>query len=177
MSCGDIVHVVAANHENDRCFGNGRVMGSADCINYAGLVKTPEKLFKCKLGLCQTHCRHVPVFSFLSKYHVIMWSKSANRSRRHSFVDRKWGHGVCSIYALHTYHTPSSCQYGLHFDYLVSGPLPLRSHKDRSSSRGHFWESLVFRLHSKLARSILALKLSVTTTDMLSNHVLMYSCD
>ena len=30
--------------------------------------------------------------------------------------------------------------------------------------QGHFWESLVFRLHSKLARSILALKLSVTTT-------------
>ncbi len=30
--------------------------------------------------------------------------------------------------------------------------------------QGHFRESLVFRLHSKLARSILALKLSVTTT-------------
>ena len=34
---------VAANHENDTCFGSGLVMGSADCINYAGLVKTPEK--------------------------------------------------------------------------------------------------------------------------------------
>ncbi len=30
---------VAANHENDTCFGNGLVMGSADCMYYAGLVK------------------------------------------------------------------------------------------------------------------------------------------
>ena len=30
---------VAANHKNDTCFGNRLVMGSADCINYAGLVK------------------------------------------------------------------------------------------------------------------------------------------
>ncbi len=29
----DKVSVVAANHENDTCFGNGLVMGSADCIN------------------------------------------------------------------------------------------------------------------------------------------------
>ena len=41
---------VAANHENDTCFGNGLVMGSADCINCAGLVKTLEKLFRRKLG-------------------------------------------------------------------------------------------------------------------------------
>ena len=34
----------------------------------------------------------------------------------------------------------------------------------RPPLRGHFWESLVFRLYSKLARSIIALKLSVTTT-------------
>ena len=38
--------IVAANHENDTCFGNRIVMGSADCINYAGLVKTLENLFK-----------------------------------------------------------------------------------------------------------------------------------
>ena len=31
---------VAANYENDACFGNGLVTGSADCIDYAGLVKT-----------------------------------------------------------------------------------------------------------------------------------------
>ncbi len=60
-------------------FGNGLVMGSADCINHAGLIKTLEKLFKCKSGLCQTHCRQVPVFSPLSKYHVITWYKSANQ--------------------------------------------------------------------------------------------------
>ena len=36
---------VAANHENDTCFENGLVMGSADCMYYVGLVKTPEKLF------------------------------------------------------------------------------------------------------------------------------------
>ncbi len=41
---------VAANHENNTCFGNGLVMGSADCINYAGLVETLEKFFKRKLG-------------------------------------------------------------------------------------------------------------------------------
>ena len=51
-------------------FRNGLVMVSADCINYAGLVKTLEKLFKRKLDLCQTHRRQVPVFSRLSKYHV-----------------------------------------------------------------------------------------------------------
>ena len=31
-------------------FGNRLVMASADCINYAGIVKTLEKLFKRKLG-------------------------------------------------------------------------------------------------------------------------------
>ena len=36
---------VAANHENDTCFENRPVMGSADCMYYAGLVKTPKKLF------------------------------------------------------------------------------------------------------------------------------------
>ena len=41
---------VVANHENDTCYGTRLVMGSADCIYYAGLVKTPEKLFKRKLG-------------------------------------------------------------------------------------------------------------------------------
>ncbi len=31
-------------------FGNRLVIGFTDCINYAGLVKTLEKLFKRKLG-------------------------------------------------------------------------------------------------------------------------------
>ena len=42
--------IVVANHENDTCFGSRLVMVSADCINYAGLVKTLETLFKRKLG-------------------------------------------------------------------------------------------------------------------------------
>ncbi len=50
MPCSESVLNIAANHEKDTCFGNGLVMGSADCVNYAGLVKTLEKLFKCKLG-------------------------------------------------------------------------------------------------------------------------------
>ncbi len=41
---------VTVNHENDTCSGNRVVMGSADCLYYAGLVKTPEKLFKRTLG-------------------------------------------------------------------------------------------------------------------------------
>ena len=56
------------------------------------------------LALCQTHCRKVPVFSRLSRNHLIMWC----------------------------YHTPQflpTGQYGLCFGYSVSGPLPLRSHK------------------------------------------------
>ena len=36
---------VAANHENDTCFENRLVMGSADCMYcIVDLVKTPEKL-------------------------------------------------------------------------------------------------------------------------------------
>ena len=37
--------VIAVNYENDTCFVNGLVMGSADCPYYVGLVKTPERLF------------------------------------------------------------------------------------------------------------------------------------
>ncbi len=37
---------MVANHENDTCFGNGLVMSSTDCINYAGVVETSEKLFQ-----------------------------------------------------------------------------------------------------------------------------------
>ena len=79
---------VAANHENDTCFGNGLVMGSADCMDYARLVKTLEKLFKRKLGLCQTHCRQVPVFSRLSKCHM---SNSSIWFRRYAEVRELWG--------------------------------------------------------------------------------------
>ena len=48
-------------------------MDSADCKNYAGLVKTLEKFFNVKLGLCQTDCRQMPVFSRLSKYTLHMY--------------------------------------------------------------------------------------------------------
>ncbi len=40
-----MVAYVAVHRENDTCFGTGLVMGSADYVHYAGLVKTPEKLF------------------------------------------------------------------------------------------------------------------------------------
>ncbi len=41
---------VAVNRENDTCFENGLVMGSAGYSHYAGLVKTPKSCFKRKLG-------------------------------------------------------------------------------------------------------------------------------
>ncbi len=43
---------VAVNHENDTCLETDLtlVMVSADCLYYAGLVKTPKMLFKRKLG-------------------------------------------------------------------------------------------------------------------------------
>ena len=67
----------AVNRETDTCFGNGLVMGSADCLYYAGLVKTQKKVvLRVNLALYQTHCKQVPVFSHLCKYHVIKWSKS-----------------------------------------------------------------------------------------------------
>ena len=74
---------VAANHENDTFFENGLVMGSADCVNYAGLVETPQVVLGVSLALCQTHCRQVPVFSCLSGCHVITWSRSTSHSHRH----------------------------------------------------------------------------------------------
>ena len=114
-------------------------------------LKTLEGCLGVRLALCQTHCKQVPVFFRISGNHVITWSKLANHSHWH------FTH-VSYPQFLHT------VQYGLCFGYFVSGPLPLRSHKDRSHLRGHFCESLIFRWHSKLARSILLLKLSVTTT-------------
>ncbi len=41
----------------------------------------------------------------------------------------------------------------------VSGPLPLHSHKKQVTFfRGHFWESLVFRLHSKISQIHLSIE-------------------
>ncbi len=60
-----------------------------------------------------------------------------------------------------------SGQYGLCFGYCFSGPLPLRSHKEQVTFLGPFLGvPSLLRLHLKSARTILALKLSVTTTNM-----------
>ncbi len=111
---------VAVNYENDTCFGNRLVMGSADCLYYAGLVKTPEKLFKRKLGplpdtlhagacvfppfqISRDHMVKIPPVPAFGSIWVVLW-------------------------------------------LFVPGPLPLHSHKRQvtlTPSRGHFWESLV----------------------------------
>ena len=64
-------HVVV-NHENDTCFGNGLVIGYADCKCLAGLVETSKVVSIVSLALCQTHCKQVPEFSRLSKSDLIM---------------------------------------------------------------------------------------------------------
>ena len=50
------------------------MIGSADCINYAGLGKTLEKLFKRKLGplpdTLQAGACIFPVFSYMSVCYV-----------------------------------------------------------------------------------------------------------
>ena len=50
---------------------------------------------------------------------------------------------------------PSTIEYT---ENGLMSPLPLRSHKDRSPLQGHFWESLLFRLHSKLAQIHLSIE-------------------
>ncbi len=117
---------VAVNHENDTCFGNRLVMGSADCLYYAALVKHQKGCLNVNLALCQTHCRQVPVFSRLSKYHMIMWSKI----------------NQCLTHIAFLQFLPSG-QCGLCFGYLFQVRSLYVPTKDRSPSRGHFWESLV----------------------------------
>ncbi len=59
------------------------------------------------------------------------------------------------------YHTPQflpTGQYGLYFGYSVSGLLPLFPQKKGHLLRGHFWESLVFRLHSKIGQIHLSIE-------------------
>ncbi len=62
-----IVICVVVNHENDTCFENGLVMGYTDCKYFAGFVEISKVVSNVSLGLCQTHCKQVPVFSRLSK--------------------------------------------------------------------------------------------------------------
>ena len=118
---------VAFNHKNDTWFGNGLVMGYADCKCQAGLVETLKVVSIVSLALCQTHCMQVPDFS----------------------------PKVASLQFL-----PSG-QYVLCFGYSFLGPLPLLSHKEQVTFSGPFLGVLsLLRLHSKSARTILALKLS-----------------
>ncbi len=125
-------------------FGNGLVMGSADCINHAGLIKTLEKLFKRKSGLCQSHCRLVPLFSPLSEYQVITWFKSANQ-----FIP-------------YTRIMPPVPTYGsiwvvLWLSCFRSAPSTFPQ-KTGHILWGHFWESLVFRLHSIIGQIHLSIE-------------------
>ena len=48
---------VAVNHGYDTYFGNGLVMGYADCKCFAGLIETSKVVSIVNLGLCQTHCK------------------------------------------------------------------------------------------------------------------------
>ncbi len=67
---------VAANHENDTCFENGLVMGSADYMYYAGLVKHQEGCFKCKIGPLSDTLQADACLFLPFQNHVITWSKS-----------------------------------------------------------------------------------------------------
>ncbi len=76
VSVGTFMFVVAVNHENDTCFGNGLVMGYADCKCSAALVETSKVVSIVSLALCQTHCKQVPEFSRRSGSDLIMWESS-----------------------------------------------------------------------------------------------------
>ncbi len=90
-------------------FGNGLVMGSVDCIYYAGLVKTPKKLFKRELGplpdTLQAGACVFPIFQI---------SPSSN-------LRVNMGCALIILFQVRSLYIPT---------------------KDRSPSRGHFWESL-----------------------------------
>ncbi len=110
------IMIVAVNHENDTCFGNGLVMGSADRLCYAGLVKTPEKLFKCKPGsLSDTLQASACVFPL---FQISRGQKS------HVAFLQFLPLGTGSIWVV--------------LWQSVSGPLPLRSHKRQVTFSGPF---------------------------------------
>ncbi len=110
-------------------------MGLADCINLAGLAKILEKQFKRKLGPLPDTLK-AGACVFPPFQNVSVSNKSRNT--------KIWV--VLWLFRFRSAHS----RFPLKTGHLL---------------RGHFWEFLVFRLHSKLARSILALKLSVTTTN------------
>ncbi len=90
---------VAANHENNM-FWKQTWDGFSRVHVLCGFSWNTRKVVSnVNLALCQTHCKQVPVFSRLSKYHVITWSESINHSRRHIFGARmrQWRQKETSI--------------------------------------------------------------------------------
>ncbi len=127
-------HVVV-NHENDTCFGNGLVIGYADCKCLAGLVETSKVVSIVSLALCQTHCKQVPEFSRLSKSDLITWASFGQpQSMLHfhymlthvtslQFLPKgQYGCALAIVFQVRSLYVPT---------------------KSRSPSRGHFLESLV----------------------------------
>ncbi len=113
-----------ANRENDTCFLNGLVMGLADFINHAALVKTLEMSSKRKLGPLQDTLQAgdciTPPFRSLS----VSQTSATNNS-----------------------HVPSlqflpMDQYGLCFGYSASAPFTQRSHNRQVTSYGAISVSL-----------------------------------
>ncbi len=113
-----------------------------------GLVETSFVVSIVNLGHCQTHSKQVPDFSRPSGSDLITWA-----SFHHKLTH------IASLQFL-----PSG-QYGMCFGCCFSGPLPLRSHKGQVTFLEPF-PGVPSHLDQtqKLAKSILALKLSVTTT-------------
>ena len=81
---------------------------------------------------------------------------------------RKWPDHMCKLTHVASLHFLPSGQNGLSFGYCFSGPLPLRFHKGQVTFLEPF-PGVPSHLNytQKLAKSILALKLSVTTTGAL----------
>ncbi len=102
------------------------------------------------LGLCQTHCRHTALQAGAWLFPPF----------------RKWPDHVSKFKLTHvaSLQFPPSGQYGLCFGYCFSRPVPLRSHKGQITFLEPF-PGVPSNLDytQKLAESILALKLSVTT--------------
>ena len=97
-------------------------MGSADCLYYMGLVKTPEKLFKRKLGPLQDTLKAggfvFPPFQ-ISHDHMVKNQRS---------IPPVPAFGSIWVVLLAIFF--QACSLYVHT-------------KDRSPSLGHFWESLV----------------------------------
>ena len=105
------------------------------------------------LGLFQTHCKQVSDFSRPSESDLMTWASFGQSLMPLHFLEVKAG----------SEFLPSG-QYGLCFGYCFSGLLPLRSHKVQVTLLKPF-PGVPSHLDytQKLAKSTLALKLSVTT--------------